>query len=115
MTIPFSLCLQNIFNLVQNHVRTKKQDIKNKSEADIAKAKEEAKVASLERANKKAEAVNKNIMILTDSLTLYMNAMRQALIEKQPFYAEAELQQVHDNSKLTAISQVRLICSTDSI
>lgn len=84
----------------------KNQDMKNKSDAEIKRAKEEARVAELERTNKKAEAVNKNIMIHTNCVTQYINAMRKAIIEKQPFFEEAELQQAHDKAKLAAISEV---------
>lgn len=81
--------------------------MKNKSEEEIQRAKENARIEELKRRNEEAAAINKNMGLYGDCLNSYMGSMRRATIEKPSSHTPDELKSLHVKAKSESISKVR--------
>lgn len=82
------------------------QDLKNKNEEAVLKAKFEATEDALKRAAKAAKADTHNFFIYNECIKFYKNKMEKELEDTNTYHRDGSLQRIHDSAKNNALAQV---------
>lgn len=81
--------------------------MKTKTKEAADKARAEARAEEMARMATDAIADKHNILLYNECLNRYINSMRKSLSESDSFYSQMAFQQIHDDAKRSALTQVR--------